>query len=318
MEKIERNSYYFLANKADIPSINKRGFKKSDEQIRISDETIYLTTDRLNAQETPLISPNELEVVLLRHQETKKLTDKAQLVSVALEYQKLGQDIPKYEMETMSVEKYNEVLKARQAKMNIQGVDNRINTESDVKVNINEEGNKQQNLKALAIRLLNARSAGDRNTLVAILETMKNNPEFAEVFDNSGKLSFQKLFELAGTSKEELERSGELHIPKEKEKEEKEERTQAQDFAIQANSREVAEKNDVERIEDNIEKGQDVSDRERDFYKQNSEKSKNPFELSDEDKTRINENSRIIAQKFSSETKHKTQEEREGFEEHEM
>ena len=89
MEKIERNSYYFLANKADIPSINKRGFKKSDEQIRISDETIYLTTNRLNAQEAPLISPNELEVVLLRHQETKKLTDKAQLVSVALEYQKL-------------------------------------------------------------------------------------------------------------------------------------------------------------------------------------------------------------------------------------
>ena len=70
-----------------------------------------------------------------------------------------------------------------------------------------------------------------------MLEAMKNNPEFAEVFDNSGKLSFQKLFELAGTSKEELERSGELHIPKEKEKEEKEERTQAQDFAIQANRR---------------------------------------------------------------------------------
>lgn len=318
MEKIERNSYYFLANKADIPSINKRGFKKSDEQIRISDETIYLTTNRLNAQEAPLISPNELEVVLLRHQETKKLTDKAQLVSVALEYQKLGQDIPKYEMETMSVEKYNEVLKARQAKMNIQGVDNRINTESDVKVNINEEGNKQQNLKALAIRLLNARSAGDRNTLVAMLEAMKNNPEFAEVFDNSGKLSFQKLFELAGTSKEELERSGELHIPKEKEKEEKEERTQAQDFAIQANRREVAEKNEVERIEDNIEKGQDVSDRERDFYKQNSEKSKNPFELSDEDKSRINQNSRIIAQRLSSETKQKNQQEREGFEELEM
>ena len=126
MEKIERNSYYFLANKADIPSINKRGFKKSDEQIRISDETIYLTTNRLNAQEAPLILPNELEVVLLRHQETKKLTDKAQLVSVALEYQKLGQDIPKYEMETMSVEKYNEVLKARLAKMNIQGQENRI------------------------------------------------------------------------------------------------------------------------------------------------------------------------------------------------
>ena len=318
MEKIERNSYYFLANKADIPSINKRGFKKSDEQTRISDETIYLTTNRLNAQEAPLILPNELEVVLLRHQETKKLTDKAQLVSVALEYQKLGQDIPKYEMETMSVEKYNEVLKARLAKMNIQGQENRINTETEVKSNINEEGNKQQNLKALAIRLLNARSAGDRNTLVAMLEAMKNNPEFAEVFDNSGKLSFQKLFELAGTSKEELERSGELHIPKEKEKEEKEERTQAQDFAIQANSREVAEKNEVERIEDNIEKGLDVSDRERDFYKQNSEKSKNPFELSDEDKSRINQNSRIIAQRLSSETKQKNQQEREGFEEPEM
>lgn len=318
MEKIERNSYYFLANKADIPSINKRGFKKSDEQIRISDETIYLTTNRLNAQEAPLILPNELEVVLLRHQETKKLTDKAQLVSVALEYQKLGQDIPKYEMETMSVEKYNEVLKARLAKMNIQGQENRINTETEVKSNINEEGNKQQNLKALAIRLLNARSAGDRNTVVAMLEAMKNNPEFAEVFDNSGKLSFQKLFELAGTSKEELERSGELHIPKEKEKEEKEERTQAQDFAIQANRREVAEKNEVERIEDNIEKGQDVSDRERDFYKQNSEKSMKPFELSDEDKARINQNSRIIAQRLSSETKQKNQQEREGFEEPEM
>lgn len=318
MEKIERNSYYFLANKADIPSINKRGFKKSDEQIRISDETIYLTTNRLNAQEAPLISPNELEVVLLRHQETKKLTDKAQLVSVALEYQKLGQDIPKYEMETMSVEKYNEVLKARLAKMNIQGQENRINTETEVKSNINEEGNKQQNLKALAIRLLNARSAGDRNTVVAMLEAMKNNPEFAKVFDNSGKLSFQKLFELAGTSKEELERSGELHIPKEKEKEEKEERTQAQDFAIQANSREVAEKNEVERIEDNIEKGQDVSDRERDFYKQNSEKSMKAFELSDEDKARINQNSRIIAQRLSSETKQKNQQEREDFELDEM
>ena len=51
MEKIERNSYYFLSNKADIPSINKRGFKKSDEQIRISDETIYLNDNITRLEE---------------------------------------------------------------------------------------------------------------------------------------------------------------------------------------------------------------------------------------------------------------------------
>ena len=42
------------------------------------------------------------------------------------------------------------------------------------------------------------------------------------------------------------------------------------------------------------------------------------FELSDEDKSRINQNSRIIAQRLSSETKQKNQQEREGFEEPEM
>ena len=56
MEKIERNSYYFLANKADIPSINKRGFKKSDEQIRISDETIYFVDGRTHTFDKRLVA----------------------------------------------------------------------------------------------------------------------------------------------------------------------------------------------------------------------------------------------------------------------
>lgn len=307
METIAKNSYYFMVEKNEMPRIKQSGFRKIDEKTVADDSAVYLKTDKQNANVAPLILPKELEVVVLRHIESNKLTDKAQLIAVALQYQELGQPIPKYNMETLSLDRYIEILNARQAKTNTPPKEQTPKQEAASLIN-GEAPMQNNNLKALAIRLLNARNLGDRNTLVQMLESMKQNPELAQVFDESGKLSFQKLFDLAGVTKEEIEQNQDLHITKtrEEKKQEEQERNDAFEFAKQTNNREFSEDLEMQRIEENIQQGEEVSDTQRDYYNQNLERGKDPFALDEKLKAEINAKSATIAKDILNRNKTNT------------
>lgn len=195
MEKVKNNST-FLINKQSLGTILSTGLNRSKAEKEPNQDNLYVVANVDEKDESPLVSPSKLNILVLRSKKTKKLTVDSEKVSIALKYLEAGQTIPNFDMEEFPFAKYVQML--RQKDQEKESITPDIAVLNQFKQKIQSRDN--HNVGDVALMIATARKENNIELVRAMLEMIKNDPNYAFAFEN-GKLSFKKLNELATMDK---------------------------------------------------------------------------------------------------------------------
>lgn len=189
MQTITKNNLYLTEKKTLAPML-RHGFSKNaknnEDSVR-DNNSVYLSVNQRQNEETE-ISPDKINVVVLRNKETKKLTTSPKKIEVALAYAENGMEDPEYQISEIPLSKYMEKIRISQLNSFKQKIQSRDN----------------HNLGDVALLISTANKNNDKELLAEMLELIKHDPNYEFAFDG-GKLNLKKLYDLALMDKGDVE-----------------------------------------------------------------------------------------------------------------